>query len=59
MGSESKISRRLLNFVVNEIESYAISNNMRPNPSKDKEFCVDFLRYKSVDFLRYNSCSLQ
>ena len=39
----------MLIFVVNEIESYAISNNMPLNPSKCKEL--------SVDFLRYNNCS--
>ena len=44
-------SPSMLNFVVNEIESYAISNNMRLNPLKCKEL--------SVDFLRYNSCSWQ
>ena len=44
-------SPSMLNFIVNEIESYAISNNMRLNPLKCKEL--------SVDFLRYNSCSWQ
>ena len=44
-------SPSMLNFLVNEIESYAISNNMRLNPLKCKEL--------SVDFLRYNSCSWQ
>ena len=39
----------MLNFIVNEIESYAI--NMRLNLLKCKEL--------SVDFLRYNSCSWQ
>ena len=32
----------MLNFIVNEIESYAISNNMRLNPLKCKELSVDF-----------------
>lgn len=44
-------SPSMLNFIVNEIESYAISNNMRLDPSKCKEL--------SVGFLRYNSCSWQ
>ena len=38
-------SPSMLNFIVNEIESYAISNNMRLNPLKCKELSVDFLRY--------------
>ena len=44
-------SPSMLNFIVNEIEPYAISNNMRLNPLKCKEL--------SVVFLRYNSCSWQ
>ena len=43
-------SPSMLNFVVNEIESYAISNNMRLDPSKRKELSVDFLRYNSCDW---------
>ena len=42
-------SPSMLNFIVNETESYAISNNMHLNPLKCKEL--------SVDLLRYNSCS--
>ena len=34
----------MLNFIVNEIEPYAISNNMRLSPSKSKELFVSFLR---------------
>ena len=40
-------SPSMLNFIVNEIESYAISNNIRLNPLKCKELSVDFLRYNS------------
>ena len=33
-------SPSMLNFIVNEIESYAISNNMRLNPLKCKELSL-------------------
>ena len=48
-GVVPRNSHSMLNLIVNEIESYAILNNIRLNPSKCKEL--------SVDFLRYNSCS--
>ena len=37
----------LLNFIVDEIESCEVTNNMRLNPVKCKECSVDFLRYES------------
>ena len=40
-------SPSLFNFVVNKIESYAVTNNTRINPVKCKELSVDFLRYSS------------
>ena len=37
----------LLNFIVDEIESCEVTNNMRLKPVKCKECSVDFLRYES------------
>ena len=41
-------SPSVLNFIVQDINQYAVTNNMTLNPSKCKEM--------SVDFLQYNSC---
>ena len=44
-------SPSVLNFIVQDINQYAVTNNMTLNPSKCKEM--------SVDFLQYNSCVLR
>ncbi|XP_048590485.1 uncharacterized protein LOC116620085 [Nematostella vectensis] len=44
-------SPSLLGHIVNDIQAYALKNNMRLNPSKCKEM--------SVSFLNYDSCSWQ
>ena len=40
-------SPSILNFIVQDINQYAVSNNMTLNPSKCKEMSVDFLQYYS------------
>ena len=44
-------SPSVLNFIVQDINQYAVTNNMTLNLSKCKEM--------SVDFLQYNSCVLR
>ena len=47
----SRNSPSVLNFIVQDISQYAVTNNMTLNPCKCKEM--------SVDFLQYNSCVLR
>lgn len=40
-------SPSILNFIVNDIQAFACTNNMRLNPKKCKTMAVDFLHYNS------------